>query len=146
VGQRIIGDFNGDGKMDTAFVKQTINVKTKAKGWMLFFSDKTIPAMRLGCCDVYLINESDLNKDKTTEISVFQAPENGCTYTWTTYSYKAGQWTKLIPMFIVPTYCDPLTAADLEKKVFTENGNVYYWDIDPNDEEGKPLKKQVIVK
>src|SRR5215217_5022025 len=56
VGQPITGDFNGDGKMDTAFVKQTINTKTKAKGWTLFFSDKHILSMRLGCCDVYLIN------------------------------------------------------------------------------------------
>jgi hypothetical protein len=146
VGQRITGDFNGDREIDTAFVKQTVNAKTKAKGWALFFSDKTIPAMRLGCCEVYLINEGDLNKDKATELSVFQAPENGCTYMWTTYSYKAGQWAKLIPMFLVPTYCDPFTVADLEKKVFTENGKVYYWDIDLNDEKGKPLKKQVTVK
>lgn len=146
VGRRITGDFNGDGKRDTAFVKQTVNTKTKAKGRTLFFSDKTLPAMRLGCCDVYLINEGDLNKDETTEISIFQAPENGCTYMWTTYSYKAGQWTTLIPVFLVPTYCAPFTAADLKKKVFTENGKIYYWDIDPNDEGGKPVKKQAEIK
>jgi hypothetical protein len=146
VGQRITGDFNGDGKVDTAFVRQPINTKTKAKGWTLFFSDKTILSMRLGCCDVFLINEGDLNNDNAIEISVFQAPDNGCTYMWTTYSYKAGQWTKFIPTFLVPTYCDPFKATDLEKKVFTENGKVYYWDIDPNDEEKKPIKKQVIIK
>jgi hypothetical protein len=146
VGQRITGDFNGDGKMDTAFLKQSTNAKIKARGWTLFFSDKTFPSMRLGCCDVYLINEGDLNKDKAMELSIFQAPENGCTYMWTTYSYKEGLWTKLIPMFLVPTYCDPFTAADLEKIVFTENGKVYYWEIDPNDQEGKPKKKQVAVK
>ncbi len=146
VGQRITGDFNGDGKVDTAFVKQTNNSKTKVKGWTLLFSDKTIPSLRLGCCNVYLINEGDLNNDKATEVSVFQAPDNGCTYLWTTYSYKAGQWTKFIPIFLVPTYCDPIKVADLEKKVFTENGKVYYWDIDLNDEVNKPIKKQVIIK
>jgi hypothetical protein len=57
VGQRITGDFNCDGKLDTAIVKQIINAKTKAKGWTLFFSDKTVPSMWLGCCDIYLINE-----------------------------------------------------------------------------------------
>jgi len=143
VGQRITGDFNGDGKTDTAFVKQT--TKAKVRNWTLLFSDKTISSIRLGCCEVYLINEEDLDKNKTTEISVFQAPENGCTYMWTTYSYIAGTWTKLIPMFLVPTGCDPFTAADLEKKVFIENDRVYYWDIDPNNDQGKPLKKQVAV-
>jgi hypothetical protein len=49
-------------------------------------------------------------------------------------------------MFLVPTYCDPFTVAELEKKVFTENGNVYYWDIDPNQKEGNPLKKQAAVR
>ncbi len=146
VGQRVTGDFNGDGKVDTAFVKQTINPKTKTESWTLMFSDKTIHSMQLGCCEVYLINEGDLDNDKASEISVFQAPENGCTYMWTTYSYKTGKWTKLIPLFLVPTACDPVKFADLEKKVFIENGQVYYWDIDPNDEEFKPIKKRVIVK
>ena len=113
VGERITGDFNGDGKIDTAFVKRTINARTKEKSWTVLFSDKTIPSMRLGCCEVYLINEGDLNNDKAIEISVFQAPENGCTYMWTTYSYKAGKWTVLIPMFLVPTGCDPINNDDL---------------------------------
>jgi hypothetical protein len=145
-GKHVTGDFDGDGKIDTAIVKQTINAKTKAKSWALFFSDKNIIGLQLGCCDVYLINEGDLNKDNTTEISVFQSPENGCTYTWTTYSYKAGQWTELIPTFLVPTYCDPFNAKELEKKVFIENGKVYYWDIDVNDVKNKPIKKQVVIK
>jgi hypothetical protein len=146
VGQRITGDFNGDGRMDTAFVKQTKNPKTKVKEWTLYSSDKSIPPIGLGCCDVYLVDEGDLNADKTTEISVFQAPQNGCTYTGTTFTYKAGQWKKLVPMFLVPTYCEPFTAANLQKKVFTENGNVFYWDIDPKNEKGRPLKKQVSIK
>ena len=146
VGQRITGDFNGDGKMDTAFAKQIINTKTKAKSWTVSFSDKTISSLRFSCCEVVLINEGDLNNDKATEISIFQAPENGCTYMWTTYTYKANHWTKLIPTFLVPTFCDPVEAADLEGKVFVEKGKVYYWDFDPNDEKFKPIKKQVILK
>ena len=145
VGQRITGDFNGDGKVDTAFVKQTANAKSKTKDWTVFFSDKAILSIRLGCCDVYLINEGDLNNNKATEISIFQAPDNGCTYMWTTYTYKAGKWTKLIPTFLVPTNCDPIKNADLEKKVFIEKGKLYYWDVDLNDEENKAIKKRVII-
>ena len=146
VGQRITGDFNGDGRVDTAFVKQTGNPKTKTRSWSVSFSDKTMASMHLGCCAVYLIYEGDLNNDKATEISVFQAPENGCTYRWTTYSYKNGKWTTLIPLFLVPTACDPIKVPDLENKVFIENGLVYYWDLDPNDTGNKQIKKQVTIK
>jgi len=132
--------------MDTAFVRQTSNSKTKANSWTLYFSDKTIASMQLGCCEVVLINEGDLNNDKATEISILQAPENGCTYMWTTYTYKANHWTKLIPTFLVPTYCEPVAASDLERKVFVEKGKVYYWDFDPKDEKFKAIQKQVIIK
>ena len=87
--------------------------------------------MRLGCCEVYLVNEGNLNNDKASEISVFQAPK--------------GRWTKLIPMFLIPTFCDPFTEEDLEKKVFKENGKVYYWETEVNDEDHKPLKKSVKI-
>jgi hypothetical protein len=86
-----------------------------------------------------------LNKNKTIELSIFQAPENGCTYMWTTYTYKAGKWNTLIPTFLVPTYCEPFKPEQLQKKVFSEKGKVYYWDTDPNDEERKQLKKEVII-
>jgi hypothetical protein len=88
VGQKITGDFNGDGQVDTALLKVKTNPKTKHKNWILSVSDRTIPSMQIGCCDPILINEGDLNGDKTTELSIFQAPENGCVYMWTTYPFK----------------------------------------------------------
>lgn len=63
VGQRISGDFNGDGKVDTAILNGKVSSRTKQKIWTLSFSDKTIPSMRLGCCDPILVNEGDLNGD-----------------------------------------------------------------------------------
>ncbi|MFL5809268.1 MAG: hypothetical protein ACJ749_07075 [Flavisolibacter sp.] len=146
IGQKITGDFNGDRKTDTAFLKVKTNSKSKVHSWTLSFSDKSIPAMPLGCCDVILINEGDLNGDKTTEISVFQAPENGCVYMWTTYSLKTNRWTKFIEPFLIATDCENFKPADLQNRVFKENGKVYYWDVDPNDEENKPIKKQVLVR
>jgi hypothetical protein len=146
VGRRVTGDFNGDGVTDTAYAKMKTNAKTKAGSWSLSFSDKTIPPMSLGCCDVVLINEGNLSKGKATAISVFQAPENGCVYRWTTYVLKSGRWTALIPTFLVPTDCENFTRKYLEDKVFEEKGKVYYWDIDLDDSTGKPIKKPVKTK
>jgi len=146
VGHLITGDFNGDGRTDTAFVKQTFIAKTKAKSWTLMFSDKTIPGMQLGCCDLYLVNEGDLNKDKATEISIFQAPENGCVYVWTTYSLKNNRWTKFIQPFLIATDCEHFKPEELRNRVFKENGKVYYWDVDPNDDANQAIKKQVTIK
>jgi len=145
VGQKISGDFNGDGKVDTAFLKVNANSKTKHKNWRLSFSDKTILSMQLGCCEPILINEGDLNGDKTIEFSIFQAPENGCVYIWTTYSLKNKQWAKLIQPFLIATDCEDFKPADLQKRVFKENGKVYYWDVDPNDEQNKPVRRQVVI-
>jgi hypothetical protein len=141
VGQRITGDFNGDGKTDTAFAKLN-----KTNNWTISFSDKSIASIHIGCCDTYLINEGDLNHDKTTELSVFQAPENGCTYLWSTYTFRAGKWTKFIKTFLVPTYCDSFNASDLEKEIFIEKGKVYYLYTDPNDVQNRKIKKQVAIK
>lgn len=140
IGQKVTGDFNGDGKVDTALVK------TMHKNWTLLFSNKTIPSMQLGCCDPILINEGDLNNDKTTELSIYQAPENGCVYMWTTYSLKNNRWTKFIQPFFIATECETFRPADLQNRVFKENGKVYYWDVDPNDENNKPIKKQVVIR
>lgn len=146
VGQKVTGDFNGDAKTDTAFLRLASNQKSKAQNWMLYFSDKNIPAMQLGCCNVILISEGDLNGDKSTEISVFQAPENGCVYTWTTYSLKNNRWTKLIQPFLIATDCEIFKPADLQNRVFKEKDKVYYWDVDPNDKNNKLIKKQVIIR
>jgi hypothetical protein len=141
VGQRIVGDFNGDAKSDTAFV--TSGKNSKSKKYLVSFSDKTIPTITLGCCDIILINEGDLNDDKKTDISVFQAPVNGCLYIWTTYSLKDNRWTQLVRPFLISTDCENFLPKDLENRVFKENGNVYYWDVDWNDENSKPVKKLV---
>jgi len=145
VGHKIIGDFNGDGKVDTAFLKVKTDTKTKHKDWTVSFNDKTIASIHIGCCDPLLINEDDLNADKTTELSIFQAPENGCVYVWTTYTLKNGHWIKLFQPFLIATDCEDFKVLDLQNRVFKENGKVYYWDVDPN-EENKRIKKQIVIR
>lgn len=146
VGQIITSDFNGDSKVDTASLKAKADSKTKRKNWILSFSDKTIPTMQLGCCDPILINEGDLNGDKATELSIFKAPENCCVCMWTTYSLKSNRWTKLIQPFLIATDCEDFKPIDLQKRVFKEDSKVYYWGVAPNDEENKPIKKQVVIR
>jgi hypothetical protein len=43
-GKYTIGDFNGDNKIDTAFVKQVTS--SKAANRIVFFSDKNIPSSK----------------------------------------------------------------------------------------------------
>jgi hypothetical protein len=144
VGTRIAGDFNGDGKKDTAFTKMSTNPKTKARSWKISFSDQSIPVISLGCCQITLINEGDLNHDKKPEISVLQAPQNGCSFLWTTYSYEGGRWHKFIAPFHIFNQCEDFTRSQLEKRVFVEKSKVYYWDVVHDNEEDKPIKVEVV--
>jgi hypothetical protein len=144
VGHKITGDFNGDGKVDTAFLKVKTDTKTKHNDWAVSFNDKTIASIQIGCCDPILINEGDLNADKTTELSIFQAPENGCVYMWTTYNLKNKRWTKLFQPFLIATDCEAFKPADLQNRVFKETGKVYYWDVDPNGE--NKIRKQIVIR
>jgi hypothetical protein len=146
VGPRIAGDFNGDGKRDTAFTKMSTHPKTKARSWKVIFSDRSIPVISLGCCAITLINEGDLNHDKSPEISVLQAPQNGCSYLWTTYSYEEGRWHKFIAPFRIFNQCEDFTKSQLEKRVFIEKRKVYYWDVVHDNEENKPVKVEVVNK
>lgn len=152
VGEKIKGDFNGDQKMDFAIVKKTkeqqgnpIENGTPAE-YEIQFSDPTLKSMKVGCCDIRLINEGDLNNDGSDEISVFQAPMNGCTYSMTTYSFSNGKWKKLIDPFLIPTGCETLTDNDLQQRIFKENKTIYYLETDMTNENGTLVKKKVISK
>ncbi|HVI47928.1 MAG TPA: hypothetical protein VM802_23880 [Chitinophaga sp.] len=66
----------------------------------------------------------------------------GSMHSMTTYSCFKGQWKQLVPTFLIPTGCDTLSAAELQKKVFREGNTIYYFDTDPNT--GKRMKKKVM--
>lgn len=93
-----------------------------------------------------LINEGDLNNDGADELSVFQAPMNGCTYSMTAYSFKNGRWKQIIETFLIPTGCDEMNDLTLQNRIFKENNAIYYYNADLNDEKGKPIKKKATVK
>jgi hypothetical protein len=150
VGEKIQGDFNGDKEPEWAIVIKVaesqgnqVEEGTSAM-YQLQFSNTNLPPINIGCCDVRLINEGDLNNNGTDEVSLFQAPVNGCVYSMTTYSFKSGNWLQIVQPFLIPAGCDGTSNEDLQKRIFTEDNNIYYLDADLNDENGRLIKKKVI--
>lgn len=151
IGEKIQGDFNGDGLPDFA----TVTKIKEGQGnpvedgtpdeYEIQFSADNIKSIKSGCCDIRLINESDINNDGADDLSVFQ-PMNGCTYSMTTYSFINGTWKQIVKTFLIPTGCENMTTDDLQKRIFKENNSIYYFDTDLNDEDGKLVKKKATTK
>lgn len=148
IGVKIQGDFNGDGKTEFAIAKK---VKERQGNpvengtpdvYEIQFSDPKIKPILANCCDIRLINEGDLNNNGTDEISVYQSPINGCTYSMTTYSIINGKWKKIVDTFLIPTGCETLNDYDLQKRIFKENNTIYYLDTDMTTENSKLVKKK----
>ncbi|MDI3321422.1 hypothetical protein [Pinibacter soli] len=91
IGEKIQGDFNGDRHMDTATATKIKEGKGNpvedgtADEYAIQFSETSLKSIDAGCCSICLINEGDLNNDGTDEISIFQAPMNGCTCSMTSH-------------------------------------------------------------
>jgi hypothetical protein len=152
VGAKIEGDFDGDGKNEFATVTKTkqgegnpIEDGTPDE-YTISFSNPSLKAIAINCCEATLINESDLNNDGKDDFSVFQAPMNGCTYSMTTYSVENSDWKQIIETFLVPTGCDGFTTEELQNRIFIENKTVYKLETDPNDESLKLIPKKIELK
>ncbi|RAI97557.1 hypothetical protein LX64_05065 [Chitinophaga skermanii] len=147
VGEEVHGDFNGDGKPETAYVVQTAQAEGnpvedgKPANYEVRFSDESMPNINIGCCESLLINEGDLNGDGKDELSTYQAPMNGNTYAMKTYSFHDKNWKTFIDTFLIPTGGEELTLDALEQRIVLENGKVYYYDVDVNDENFQLVKK-----
>lgn len=149
IGITVKGDFNGNGKIETAMVKR-IKIgrgnpveNGTADEYELRFSDDGIKPMQIGCCGATLINEGDLNHDGADEISIYQQPMNGCTNSMTTYGFKTKKAVVMVPRFLIPTGCEELNYQQLQQRVFEENKYIYYLATDPNAVDGKLIKIKV---
>lgn len=133
----IQGDFNGDGKPELAhgFIWQegygSPQDGGKANEYSVSFSGNLPRINNIGCCEVFLINEGDLNDDGTDEISIYQAPLNGRTYTMSTYSYANNAWRQ-INSFLIPTAFLEGEDWDLQNMVYKENGSIYCKEVNTN--------------
>ncbi|WP_177765757.1 hypothetical protein [Flavobacterium sp. I3-2] len=148
IGEIIKGDFNGDGKIETA---QLVKIKQgfgnpiedgTSDEFEIQFSNKKIKPIKIGCCNAILVNEGDLNNKKGDEISIYQAPMNGCTYSMSTYTYSKSEWKTVVDLFLIPTACENFSFTEIDNLVLKENNTIYYYTIDPN--EGNLIKHKVI--
>ncbi|RWW93825.1 hypothetical protein [Flavobacterium cerinum] len=110
--------------------------------YIIKFDNANIPSLNIGCCAAKLINEGDLNNDGNEELSIYQEPMNGCTYTMTTYTFKNGEWKQLIPPFLIPTACEEIPLDEIKKRVFQEKNKIYIYQTDINDENLKLIKTE----
>ncbi len=149
VGSSVYGDFNGDGIKEYAFSVQTKSgvgnaVENGTPGsYAVFFSTNLIPTIVAGCCEIILINEGDLDGDGAEDISLYQAPMNGNIYTMTTLSLKDTTWETIVPVFLIPAGGKPLTPKDLDERVYSKDGIVYYLDNIINDENLTLIEQEV---
>ena len=147
----IVGDFNGDGHTDSAFVIRTkegygvaVDGGVPAE-YAIQFADTLLHPIDIGCCDARLFNTRDLNSDGADEILVFQAPMNGNSYWLSVWTYKSHQWKTLMEPIIVPTGGDYVADEDVRKRVFLENDTLYFLTEDLNDEHWKLVKKKAVL-
>ncbi len=144
IGDSIYGDFNGDGVFEYAYVAlvkeatggSPIDGSGTPAEYAIKFSNDSITVFPTGCCGMTLINEGDLNGNKTDEISIFQSPMNGCSYDWRTITYRNNAWQDLIEPSLLPSIgCDGiLPKEELQDIVTLEDNVVYRKVVDINDE------------
>ncbi|MFP9099903.1 hypothetical protein ACLI09_12710 [Flavobacterium sp. RHBU_24] len=111
-----------------------------AAAYSITFNDPNIPALPAGCCEMILVNEGDLNGDGLDELGYAQAPMNGCVFYYYVYTYKNAKWKQFIEPFVIPTGCDGISRADMEKIVFKEGNVIYFMQTDMNDEDMEKVK------
>jgi len=139
-----VADLNGDGKIETASagpIRQFYRGRNKdGVGWMIRFEDSTVSELPLGCCLTYMINEGDLNKNGTDELSIYAKPadENDCNYYFSTYTFTKTGWKKIIDPFVIANGCMGMDKQVMLSRVTLENGNVYY----SMDTLGKTVKRK----
>jgi hypothetical protein len=90
VGDSIQGNWLGNKQSISAKVVQLkagagnpVDGGTPAE-WAVVFSSTQLKPLNIGCCDAVLINEGDLYSDGIEELSIYQAPVNGCAHRFTT--------------------------------------------------------------
>jgi hypothetical protein len=132
------GDFNGDGKTETAVLRMIKEGELQSTPWIytLVFSDPAIQSLTFDAPleSPIVMNESKINNIPGDELTIItQAPMMGVTGV-NVYGLSDGMWGPVMEGFgskiMLP---DSLSFNDL---VFTENGKAFYFDFVDNDPTG----------
>ena len=133
VGDKIYGDFNGDGRFEYAFrvLTKKGNGNPNEDGtsdiYEIHFSDKNIKPIKDDFNWFWLINEGDLNNDGSDEISAREDPTNGCIGIVKTFTIKNGKDYYLFePFSFYSGTCDNKMSINPQDLVENDNGIVYY--------------------
>ncbi len=145
-------DFNGDGKDDndvTVKLAQSLaeDEDNPTQGnWEIIFNNKTLPNLHLVGGTPTPIGEGDLNGDGAAELTIVQEPNHGCTYDLTVWSFQKGKWKQVFGPELVPTSCEPVNADSIDSLIVEQNGKVYFYKADLNDEHFSKVKTEVKLK
>lgn len=145
---RVEGDFNGDGNWDSAYgvLYRKAMEKEGQDEYVIRFSNPDIKPLVTGFGEIRLINEGDLNNDGRDDISVYQAPLHGCTYVMSSWAFTKSGWKQVTDPWLVYNGCNYLSDEDLQNRIVLEDGIVYYYQEDPNDEHLTLVKKEMVIK
>lgn len=119
--ETIFGDFNGDGNIECAFI-------SPKNGYINFSPEILGNVTALGKLDSKkskLINEGDLNNDGADDFSVYTNLDSLGTIN--TFIYDRGfPWR--VSLSINMKKSEKVSEADLKKRVFRENNEIYYYE------------------
>ena len=125
------GDFNGDGKTETAVLRLIKEGEIQSTPWIytLVFSD---PAIQSFTFDNYwelplILNDGPLNNTPGDELTIVETGFMMGTAIARVYSLSGGMWGKAMGSFGSRTLLpDSLGFEDL---VFADSGNVFYYEF-----------------
>lgn len=141
------GDYNGDGVIDDGkFMRFSDEYEEGVPShYEIIFHNSDMPNLPMGCCDGTTISEGDLDGDGIAEVTVLQAPENGCNFWMSTYTFKKGQWRRIIAPFLFPSDCKDVSGDMLKSLIVKEGDDIFIMETDFNDKGLKRHKKQVTL-
>lgn len=145
IGQKIEGDFNGDGNSEFAWLKKIETFEDGSADFLVIFSDTTITNLnpKMIGRKVQLINEGDLNDDYAEEISISYKSNSKVPIShMETQSYQKGNWEVLIPFFSLHPGFDTLSKVKLQNVVSKNGKSIEYYTYGKRfifDKNNKPL-------
>jgi len=135
-------DFNGDGKNDI----DGMVMQERGQKLIISFANKDIPKIHLRTGNAIPVGEGDLNGDGAAELTLAAEPNHGCTYDITTWSLQGGKWKQVFGPELFPTACETINADSVDSLIVKENGKVYFYKTDVNDEDFKKVKTEIHLK